>query len=216
VAIADPKAYAVVTKDQPVDETTALRAQIALLAEQVQAMQRAQTSGQSQGGISTAQFKDMMLELVRVQADAQKEALREIAERDKRDDINYPRISVFSYPEGDKARPRPLLKCKMRWAGAELDWDVTTAFEIECLNAIEPGEYTFYRLSGAPETLMVTGERNPTGKLTSLNFMFPAKEQRDTLPPMAKMLSDALGLKTPEQREIDTLRAALEKFTVVQ
>jgi hypothetical protein len=151
-----------------------------------------------------------------VQADAQRDALREIAERDKRDDINYPRISVYSYPEGDREHPRQKFKCRMYWVGFDMDWDTTTAEEIELLNQFEPGDYTFRRIGGAPESLTVTGEKNASGVLTKLDFQFASKEQRDTLPPMAWMLRDALGVKTAEQVEIERLKAEIAKLRPAQ
>jgi hypothetical protein len=197
-----------------VDENADLRAQLAALAAQVTALTTAQASS---GGISAAQLKDVMTDLIKVQSEAQLAAMREIAERDQRDDVNYPRHSVYAYPEGDKARPRPLFKCRIFWNGFDQDWDVTTADEIEMLNQVEPGEYTFRRVDGRTlEKLTVVGERNAAGNLSKLEFSFPVKENRDTLPSMASMLRDALGLKTPEQAEIERLKKELASLRVVQ
>jgi hypothetical protein len=196
-----------------VDEAAELRAQLAALSAQVTALTKTQTQS---GGITADQLEAVMSKLIAVQADAQNAALREIAERDQRDDVNYPRVSVYSYPEGDRARPRPQFKCRMFWVGFDMDWDTTTAEEIELLNLCEPGEYTFRRIGGGLEKLHVTGERNPSGKLTKLDFMFASKEQRDTLPPMAWMLRDALGVKTAEQAEIERLKAEVNKLRTAQ
>jgi len=205
----------VADKKEPVgvDENAELRAQLAALAKQVETLTKAQTVS---GGITADQLEAVMSKLITVQADAQLAALREIAERDQRDDINYPRKSVYSYPEGDRARPRPQFKCRMFWVGFDMDWDTTTAEEIELLNQFEPGEYTFRRIGGALENLHVTGEKNASGALTKLDFMFASKEQRDTLPPMAWMLRDALGVKTAEQVEIERLKAEIAKLRPAQ
>ena len=196
-------------EDAQIDATELLRAQVADLANQVAMLTKVQVVG---GGVTAEQLEAVMGRLLSVQANAHAEAMKEIAERDRRDDVNYPRVSVFSYPEGDKANRRPDLKCRMFWCGADIDWDTTTAYEIELLNQFEPGEYTFKRIGGAPEKLSVDGEKNAAGKLSKLNFIFPTKEQRDTLPPMSWMLRDALGVKTPEQIEIDRLRAQIEEM----
>jgi len=202
-------------KKEPVgvDETVELRAQLAALAKQVETLTKAQTSS---GGITADQLEAVMSKLITVQADAQLAALREIAERDQRDDINYPRKSVYSYPEGDRERPRQKFKCRMYWVGFDLDHDTTTAEEIELLNQFEPGDYKFHRIGGAPEALTVSGEKNGSGKLTKLEFMFASKEQRDTLPPMLWMLRDALGVKTAEQVEIERLKAEIAKLRPAQ
>jgi hypothetical protein len=196
-----------------IDETAELRAQVAALGKQVNALLSSQ---QSAGGITAEQLEAVMTRLVTVQSDAHAAAMKEIAERDHRDDVNYPRVSVYSYPEGDRKKPRPLFKCRMLWLGYELDWDTTTAAELEMLNAIEPGEYTFRRIGGAPEKLTVEGERNGSGVLSKLSFLFPTKEHRDTLPSMAWMLRDALGVKTSEQLEIDRLTAEVLKLRTAQ
>lgn len=196
-----------------VDESAALRAELAELRKTVTALTQTQTQS---GGVSAEQLKEVMAGLITLQADAQKAALREIAERDQRDDINYPRMSVYSYPEGDRTRPRPPFKCRMYWVGFDVDHDTTTAHEIELFNQMEPGEYTFRRIGGALEKLHVAGERNASGTLTKLDFTFASKEQRDTLPPLAWMLRDALGMKTAEQVEIDRLRDEIKALTAVK
>jgi len=211
VAIADPKDYAVMKKTS--EDTADLRAQIAALSSQVQLLTQSQMQG---GGITAGQLKDVLAELVKVQADAHLAAMREIAERDQREDLNYPRISAYN-PLGDKAHPRDPFKCRMFWNGFDMDWDTTTAEEIRLLNLVEPGQYRFRRIDGRTwEQMTVTGERNATGALSKLEFFFPTKENRDTLPSMVSMLRDILGVQTPEQQEIARLKAELEKLRPVE
>jgi polyhydroxyalkanoate synthesis regulator phasin len=213
MTIADPRTYAVTKKkdDETVDEHADLRAQLAALSAQVQMLTQSQV--QSGGGITAEQLKEVMTGLVKVQADAHTAAMREIAERDQRDDLNYPRISVYSYPEGDKANPRPPFKCRIFWNGFDMDWDTTTAYEIELLNRVEPGNYTFRRVDGrTPEKITVNGERNALGQLSKLEFFFPTKENRDTLPSMASMLRDILHVGTPEQERIAELERQIARL----
>ena len=211
MAIADPKTYAV-TKE---DDAAALKAQVAALTEQVQAL-AAVAQRPAGGGITAEQLEAVLTRITAAQADAQKAAALEIAEKERKEDLAFPRKSVFSYPEGDTKRPRQAFKCKMFWLGFDQDHDITTAYEIECLNQFEPGSYTFHRIGGQPEILHVEGEREASGKLRSLRFMFPTKEGRDTLPSMIQILRDALNLKTPEQMELDRLRAELEAMKAAQ
>lgn len=211
MTIADPKTYAAKKADGDT-ELEQLRAQLAQLSAQVTSLTSAQVQS---GGITAAQLKEVMSELVKVQADAQLQAMREIAERDQRDDLNFPRVSVYSYPEGDKARPRPVFKCPVFWNGFDLDWDTTTAAELELINRLEPGDYTFRRIDGRTlEKVAIVGERNASGQLSKLSVDFPTKEHRDTLPSMLSMLMDIVGVKTPEQQEIERLRAELEQLRV--
>lgn len=192
---------------ETVSETQDLQAQVHALQATVEMLTSAMRQG-SGGGITAEQLRDVMKEVVTVQADAHKAAMKEIAERDQRDDLNYPRKSVFSYPEGDKARPRPELKCPMLWVGGAIDYDTTTASEIEYLNQYEPGDYTFKRTDGVTtEKLTVTGERTAAGKVSKLSFAFPTKEQRDTLPTMVSILRDGLGIKSPMEDQIARLLA---------
>ncbi len=177
-----------------------LKAQVAALTAQVSALLSAQKQA---GGITADQLTTVMKEMARVQADAMREA-------NEPDDIDYPRISVYSKPKGDRDDPRPPFKCQMFWAGYDLEHDTTTAAEIDLLNLAEPGEYTFHRIGGALEKLTVRGERNANGTLTKLWFDFPTKEQRDTLPSVVSMLRDAFRVKTPEQVELERLRAEVE------
>lgn len=203
---ADPKDYAIVKKD----ETAELRAQLATLAAQVDALTTARVQS---GGITADQLEAVLSKLVTVQADAHSAAMREIAERDQRDDLNYPRISAYSYPEGDKKHPRDPFKCRIFWNGFDMDWDTTTAQEIELLNRVEPGDYTFRRVDGRTfEKIAVNGDRKADGTLSRLEFFFPTKENKDTLPSMVSMLRDILGVKTPEQERIAELERQIAQL----
>jgi hypothetical protein len=176
----------------------------------VQLLTQSQTHS---GGITAEQLKEVMTGLVKVQADAHTAAMREIAERDQRDDLNYPRISVYSKPKGDKLDPRDPFKCRIFWNGFDMDWDTTTAYEIELLNRVEPGDYTFRRVDGQTrEKMTVNGERNALGQLSKLEFFFPTKENRDTLPSMASMLRDILHVGTPEQERIAELERQIAQL----
>ncbi len=198
-------------KTDETNETADLRAQLRALSAQVALMTTQQTQS---GGISADQLKEVMSGLIAMQTEANLAAQREIAEREQREDINYPRISAFSHPEGDKKRPRDPFKCKMFQNGYDCDWDTTPVRELDLMNQLEPGEYTFFRIDGqTKEILTVTGERNATGKLTKLEMTFPTKENRETLPSMATILRQALGIQTPEQAEIARLKAQLAQMT---
>jgi hypothetical protein len=99
----------------------------------------------------------------------------------------------------------------MFWLGYPMDWDTTTDEEINLLNMAEPGEFTFVRTDGkTPETLTITGERESRGQDFRLLFSFPVKENRDTLPSTTAMLRSAFKVKSPEQLELERLRAEVE------
>ncbi len=150
-----------------------------------------------------------MVRVAKISADAQERAANPSNKQ-------HPHISVFSYPEGDIARPRPELKCPMFWVGYPIGHDTNTAEEIELFNIAEPGEYSFTRLDGkTKEKLTIEGQKDANGKLVRLLFTFLTSEQRDSLPSMSAMLREAFKVKTSEQLELDTLRAEVERLRTV-
>src|SRR3990167_531162 len=127
-----------------------------------------------------------------------------------------PCISAFSYPEGDLARPRPELRCKMFWVGHPLSLDCVTAKEIELLNQMEPGEYQITKTDGSSFKLTVVGEHNAAGNLAKLEFQFPVRgEHKYNVPSMAAMLAEALHQEDPvlaeAQAEITRLRKLVQQ-----
>ncbi len=128
-----------------------------------------------------------------------------------RENEHHPGKSVYSYPEGDVARPKPALKCKMYQCGYDLSPDTITPEEIDLLNQLTIGAFTFKRTDGSEEKLTVTGELDPQGQPTRLLINYPCKgELRHNLPSLADMLRAALGRPTPELVELAALRAELD------
>lgn len=199
MALADPKTYA---RTKAVDEdgdTDDLRAQLAAMQQQIAALLQAQTPA---GGIGEDKLEAILLRVAQMSADAQERAANP-------SNKVHPGKSVYSYPEGDVARPRPDLKCRMFWAGYPVDKDILTAAEIELLNQAEPGAYDFKRTDRRIEAggLIVTGDRSANGTWSRLLFDFQTKEGRETLPSMEDMLRSAFKVKSPEELEMERLRA---------
>jgi hypothetical protein len=143
------------------------------------------------------------------------ESLRKRAEYDaeahlrltRRENDTHPDISVYSYPEGNVARPKPPLKCKMFWCGYDEPWDNLTPDEIICLNHATPGNFRFHRTDGKEEKLTVTAEQDAAGKLTKMYFWFPCQGQdKHNVPSKPVLLREAYRLKDPEQDELARLR----------
>lgn len=198
MTIADPKTYAV-KKRGPEDEADELRAQLAQLQSQVESLTQIAST---RGGLDPSTVEAMLLKVAQVSAEAQERARNP-------SNLFSPEISCFTYPEGDRKRPRAF-KCPMVWAGYDMDLDTTTVEELELLNRAEPGVYWFVRTNGQRDRLTVTGDVGPDGKVQKLSFEFNAKENRDTLPGIANMLRSAFGVKTKEQEEIERLRREVE------
>ena len=198
MAIADPKTYAKVT-DTSTDD---LKEQVAALAAQVKAMTKAAAKG---GSLDAETLEAMMTRVGEMTAAAQDRMLHP-------DNREHPGISAYSYPEGDKKRPRPDLQCAMTWVGYALTTDTLTWQEIELLNMATPGEFTFVRTDGTTDRLVIRADRDNLGRPTKLHVEFETKERKQTLPSMVAMLRAAFGVKSPEQAELDRLRAEVESL----
>jgi len=185
---------------QPLSETDddELREQI----EELQATVRALVASKPAGGLDESTLERILSKVALVSAEAQERAMNP-------SNKTHPNISVFSYPEGDRARPRAF-KCPMFWAGYDLGLDTTSAVEIELLNLAEPGIYRFRRTDGTQDTLTVDGIRKQDGSYDRLLFTFQTKEGKETLPSMVSMLQQAFKVATPEQAELERMRAELD------
>jgi len=201
MAIDDPRKR-VAAQDEDTDD---LREQLNALQSQMQALLTAKASS---GGISPDMLETMLAKVSQVSADAAERAANP-------SNKFHPEISAYSYPEGDRARPRAF-KCPMFWVGYDLGLDTTSAEEIELLNQAQPGIFDFTRTDGRRDQLTVTGEMKPDGSYERLLFTFQVKEGRETLPPMASMLRQAFKVKTAEQIELDRLRAEVEAMRAKQ
>lgn len=199
MTIADPKNYAKTKHVEQDDDDLTLQEKFEALQAQVTAMMAARSTPDDD------RLEKILLRVAQMSADAHEKAANP-------SNKTHPAISVFSYPEGDRARPRPELKCEMFWVGYPIDLDTTTVDEILLLNQAEPGVFSFKRTDRTTDLLTVTGERMPNGKIDKLMFTFPVLERRETLPSMVDMLRTAYGIKSPEQLELDALRAEVTRL----
>lgn len=195
--VADPKNF----RKPADDDADDLRDQIASLKAMVEAMASQKVAS---GGLDGSSLESILLKVAQVSAEAQERAMNP-------SNKVHPGISAYSYPEGDRLRPRAL-KCPMFWVGYDLQTDTTSAYEIELLNQAVPGEYSFTRTDGTLGKLTVEGETSPGGQIARLLFTFNTKEQRESLPSMISMLQSAFGIKSPEQQELERLRDEVHKM----
>lgn len=132
----------------------------------------------------------------------------------KRENEQHPGISVYSYPEGDIAHPKPALKCKMYWVGYDLHTDTLTPEEVRLLNLAKPGEFQFHKTDGSLSTLTVTSKALADGSLERLEFQFPCRgDNRHNLPSKVSMLTEVYDRGNDERarllKEVDELKALL-------
>lgn len=199
MALADPKKFRGMDEDE--DD---LATQVQKLKQQLEVIV-ASARGGGGGGIDAETLERIMIKTAKMQAEASERAINP----SNRDHLH---LGVYTHPDGDLKMPRTL-KCPMFWVGYDLREDTTTYDEIQMLNTAQPGTYTFRRTDGfTTETMTVTAQRGPDGSITKLNFDFPVRENRDTLPSMSNMLRQAFGIKTPEQIELDKLRSEVESL----
>jgi hypothetical protein len=146
--------------------------------------------------LDTAQLAEILKQTGLTTASAMQKAL-------KPENAFHPGVSCYSYPEGDRDKPRQELKCAMSWANApivggcegNMHW-----YELELLNQQEPGLYQVTRTDMTQTLLTVTGASDATGKLESLSFTFPlrGRGERHNVAPLAVWLLEALGLSYME------------------
>jgi hypothetical protein len=117
---------------------------------------------------------------------------------------NHPGKSVFNYPEGEVARPKPVPPFAFLYNGYPCTKFMETEHWRECelMGAVTPGEYTVIRTDGSKMGVVVKGETDADGKLTKVDVQFPvSREERVLVPPKAVVLYQIVHAKerTPRQ-----------------
>jgi hypothetical protein len=103
-------------------------------------------------------------------------------EMGKKENTAHPGISAFSHPEGDVARPRPVMRCDTFWYGDKVNGDRHTYREMELLNQVMPGDYLCSKPDGTKCTVSVTAERHPmTRAFTKIEVTFKPEDGRSVL-----------------------------------
>ena len=136
--------------------------------------------------------KDEQLELIQKQADANAEANRRLL---RPENATHPGISVYSYPEGEAARPKGDLDCKTTWAGTTLEPSTLTVDELDLTNAVPEGDYLCKRADGTNMKVTVSGDRHPgTGKFVKKEIFFSTRGVlRHNLSSMVEMLREMVA-----------------------
>lgn len=186
--IADPKDYQVKpTPDEPITKSDFLSS-IKLLLESVRGSDNVATKERA-----AIEVERLLLEQERLK--------REMPENKQ-----SPGISVYSYPEGDYARPKAPLKCKMFWVGYEEKLETLTPIEADLLNRLEPGNYRVTKTDGSSIPFTVTAKYTNAGTLEELAVWFPCKKGDDRHNHNSKTsyCQQALGERIPSMDELMT------------
>ena len=171
MAIDDPKTR--VRPAEPKDEPVTAEPNMAALLTQMAAMQaetaRLLLEMKQSGGTQNAAVIETLL--------AQQEQL---LVKTRPENTEHPGISAYSYPEGERARPKPDLKCQFIWCGQEESKDQLTPEEIELRNQLEPGNYFVTKANGQRIKFLVTAKHTDGGTLEQLEVWFPCKNEHKT------------------------------------
>ena len=129
-------------------------------------------------------LEDILTRTAQVSATSMQRAL-------KPENQDHPGVSVFSYPEGDKARPRPTLPFRFFYNNFPVHKFPETHHwrELELASQLEPGTFTVLRKDGSPMQVEVTADRDPKGVITEIKVAFSvAREHKDHIPAMSVVL----------------------------
>jgi hypothetical protein len=188
MAIADPKHYTTEKpKDAPVAEPT-LAAVMLQMTSLLQEMRNAQSDEQRAAAIKQA------------------EMIEQVLVKTKPENTEHPGISVYSYPEGDKAHPKPPLRCTTTICGHQFKKDAVetlTPTEVELLNRLDAGTYHVTKADGSRMKLAVEFVRNSEGGLQEMRINWPCKnEHRHNHLSMASYLQQAIDGAIPSHDEM--------------
>lgn len=148
-------------------------------------------------------LKQIMLETNRT---ARKEA--------KPENETHPGISAFSYPEGDVARPRPVLPFEFYLNAYPCHKFPETEHwrELELMTQVQPGEFVVLRRDGTPMAVTVKADKDALGKITKLSVEFPiSREEKALVPPKVSLLYQLVHTDPNRQKVfIESMNEALK------
>lgn len=139
------------------------------------------------------------------------ESAKEAERIRKPENKEHPGKSALAYPEGDVARPRPVLPFEFFWNGYPVHQFPETEHwrELELMCQVQPGEYTILRKDGTPMQVTVRGERDANGKLFKVLVEFPvSREEKWLVPPKSVLLYQLVHEGSPRQ----TFVAAMQEY----
>lgn len=154
-------------------------------------------------GLELDALKTLLLETNRT---ARKEA--------KPENDTHPGKSCFSYPEGDVAKPKPVLPFAFFYNAYPCHKFTETEHwrELELMAQVQPGEYTVMRKDFTKMSVSVVGERDADRNLTSLKVEFPvSREEKSLVPPKHIVLYQIVHHeKKPKQCFMEAMREYTE------
>jgi len=130
----------------------------------------------------------------------------------KPENETHPGKSVFSYPEGEVARPKGDLPFQFFYNGYPCHKfpETETWREWELMREVTPGQYTVIRKDGSVMAVTVEGDRDANGNLTALRVIFPiSREEKWLVPPKQVVLYQLIHNDTPRKAFMEGMQEFL-------
>ena len=167
--------------------------------------------------LAVLQAEQKRTDAARASADAAKVAADHTHKLANPSNKVHPGKSVFSYPEGDTARPRPVLPFEFLYNGYPFHKFPETQHwrELELAAQVAPGEYKVMRKDYTDMKVSVTGERDGNGALTKVDVRFTvSREDRDKVPAQAVVLYQIVHAGSGKSTKRLFLEAMQEWLTI--
>jgi len=202
---------AAAAQEQTVTETTTQPAQPAWTMDDLKAIVAAgMPIGEARALLTAGYGVAEVLELAALQrqqssalaAEAQTATAKAMQKAMRPENEFHPGISAFSYPEGDRARPKSL-PFEFLYNGYPCHKFLETEHwrEVELMAQVQPGEYTVLRKDGSKMTVEVRAEHNADGQVTKLDVRFPvSRETKWLVPPKMVVLYQIVHPDNPHRR----------------
>ena len=119
----------------------------------------------------------------------------------------------LAYPEGDVAKPRPVIPFGLLWNGYPAHKFPETQHwrELELMRQLQPGEFTVLRKDAATMKVTVKAEKDPAEKVTRLVVEFPiSREDKPHIPPMSVVLYQLVHPDNPQRRFVEAMQEYFE------
>jgi hypothetical protein len=188
---------------------------------------------QESGGLSGEQFNQLLAVLAQnkstggIDMDALKEVLASTAtgtaqamqKAMKPENQDHPGRSCFSYPEGDKAKAKPVLPHAFFYNNYPFHMFPETQHyrELELAALVQPGVFTVMRKDFTPMQVEVKGDRDGDNQLTKVMVEFPvSREDKWKIPPQIVVLYQLVYNDAPKKRFVEAMNEYMAMFMGVE
>lgn len=173
--------------------------------------------GDAKALLDSGYTPDAVLELAQLQssrqtvaaAEAQSATAKAMQKAMKPENDTHPDKSVFNYPEGNVARPKPTLPFAFLYNGYPIHKFPETQHwrELELAAQVQPGTYTVLRKDASQMKVEVTADRDADGNITKIDVHFPiSREEKALVPPQAVVLYQIVHPENPRKAFVESMQ----------